>query len=284
MMERNKRFYQRYPGDVETVRDIVRHLEQCGDEGVSLPSGGRLTTRRFLQSGIVLGSASGMDSLHWLLEAPWTSDQKDQLSFGFLKSMDDLQSYDTNPIYWLLHEAIYMDGDTGFSDWSAHRVGLRSKRDLALNTRLGPAALDYAEALKDADTPVFLNGEMVFPWMCQDYAQLRSLGPAADILAAKTDWSRLYNRDVLKDTKVPCAALISYDDIYVEREFSEETARLLGDNCQVWVTNEFHTAACEIAPDVCSQPPGHVTRRTWNSQLSGQATTFSRPCMRPCDN
>eukprot|EP00622_Pseudochattonella_farcimen_P005685 FR741347.1.p1 GENE.FR741347.1~~FR741347.1.p1 ORF type:complete len:268 (-),score=19.50 FR741347.1:105-908(-) len=237
------------PGNGRTFEDIVRHLEQCGDEGVSLPSGGRLTTRRFLQSGIVLGSASGMDSLHWLLEAPWTSDQKDQLSFGFLKSMDDLQSYDTNPIYWLLHEAIYMDGDAGFSDWSAHRVGLRSKRDLALNTRLGPAALDYAEALKDADTPVFLNGEMVFPWMCQDYAQLRSLGPAADILAAKTDWSRLYNRDVLKDTKVPCAALISYDDIYVEREFSEETARLLGDNCQVWVTNEFQHSGLRDCPE-----------------------------------
>ena len=40
--------------------------------------------------------------------------------------------------------------------------------------------------------------------------------------------------------RVPIAALVSYDDIYVERHFSEETAALLGrEHCKLWVTNEF---------------------------------------------
>jgi hypothetical protein len=30
-----------------------------------------------------------------------------------------------------------------------------------------------------------------------------------------------------------------YSDIFVEREFSEETARLLGPSLRVWCTNEF---------------------------------------------
>ena len=78
---------------------------------------------------------------------------------------------------------------------------------------------------------------MVYPWMSEDYDQLGGLQECAEILAQKSDWAPLYDIDVLQDTNVPCAALISYEDVYVEREYSEETARLLGDKCQVWVTN-----------------------------------------------
>ena len=85
MTERNKRFYSRYPQDVATVRAIVKHLQEMDKEqgGVTLPSGGKLTTRRFLQSGLALGSASGMENLHWLLEDPWAAEGL--LSYGFLK-------------------------------------------------------------------------------------------------------------------------------------------------------------------------------------------------------
>jgi pimeloyl-ACP methyl ester carboxylesterase len=65
MEERNRRFYRRYPGDIELVRSIVAALHI---EPVPLPRGGTLTVRRFLQLGALLGSASGMETLHDLLE------------------------------------------------------------------------------------------------------------------------------------------------------------------------------------------------------------------------
>ena len=45
-------------------------------------------------------------------------------------------------------------------------------------------------------------GEMVYPWMSEDYDQLQGLGDCAEILASKRDWGPLYNLDVLQDTKV----------------------------------------------------------------------------------
>ena len=35
------------------------------------------------------------------------------------------------------------------------------------------------------------------------------------------------------------AALVCYEDIYVDRVYSEETAALLGDRLRAWVTNEY---------------------------------------------
>ena len=73
---------------------------------------------------------------------------------------------------------------------------------------------------------------MVYPWMGDDFAWLRPLKPAADLLAAKADWGPLYDPAVLgggergEGDLPPVAALVSYEDIYVERAFSEATARL----------------------------------------------------------
>ena len=37
----------------------------------------------------------------------------------------------------------------------------------------------------------------------------------------------------------PVAALVSDEDIYVERAFSEATAAMLGPKARLWITNEF---------------------------------------------
>jgi pimeloyl-ACP methyl ester carboxylesterase len=44
-IEKNRAYFRRYPGDRDRVRDILRRLD---DEDVRLPSGDRLTARRFL--------------------------------------------------------------------------------------------------------------------------------------------------------------------------------------------------------------------------------------------
>ena len=52
--ERNEKFYEKYPEDVERVKVILRFLGRFG-ETVRLPSEGLLSVRRFLTLGIILG-------------------------------------------------------------------------------------------------------------------------------------------------------------------------------------------------------------------------------------
>eukprot|EP00472_Partenskyella_glossopodia_P013492 CAMPEP_0197539204 /NCGR_PEP_ID=MMETSP1318-20131121/61941_1 /TAXON_ID=552666 /ORGANISM="Partenskyella glossopodia, Strain RCC365" /LENGTH=347 /DNA_ID=CAMNT_0043097847 /DNA_START=132 /DNA_END=1175 /DNA_ORIENTATION=- len=230
--ERNRRFYNRYPMDKARVRNIVKHLR---NNDVKLPSGVRLTPRRFLSLGIGLGSLSGMESMHWLIEGAWDGDE---LAFAFLKHVESSQAFDTNPIYWLLHEAIYVDGSQKHtstpSKWSADRIHREMMASDIPN-------LDYERDIytdNNEEQPIYFTGEMVFPWFAEDYAELKDIKETAELLASKNDWGELYNIDKLKNTAVPCAALVSYEDLYVERQFSEETAAILGDNCKLWITNE----------------------------------------------
>ena len=263
MEERNRRFYERYPDDVELVRSIVRSLHEAPQP---LPRGGTLTPRRFLQLGLLLGSASGFETLHNLLELARTpppltapgavpstkasaAASKDPLRFSahFLLAVEEAQQqFETNPFFWILHESIYCDGGAnvdgarGPSSWAAERL-------LAAQG----AAWDCTTRLTPGSPPVLLTGEHVFSWMADDYAWLRQLKPAAELLAAKADWGPLYDRAVLGQREgPPVAALVSYEDIYVERAFSEETAAMLGGRARLWITNEFQHSGLRDDPSV----------------------------------
>lgn len=258
MLARNKRYYSRYPDDVLKVKQIVRCLQQGGL--TLLPNGGYLTVRRFLQLGIVLGSAEGMETLHNLFEnafyeKPNLSNDQSQtygiLRDTFLLEVQNLQScFETNPIYWLMHESIYMNGSTeraasvdGASNWAAETVLTSSEFEKSFNPQY---------TLMDAAAHVNFTGEMVFSWMAEDYASLRPFKNVANVLATKR-WERpLYDLNALAGVakRVKCAALVSYDDVYVERSFAEETAQLLGgeDFCKLWISNEFQHSGLRDCP------------------------------------
>ena len=229
VLERNRLYYMRYPADVKRVRRIVQHLDTAS---VTLPGGGRLTPRRFLSLGLELGSGSGMEHLHWLVESAFVENHKGDcvLDYRFLCNVEAMQRFDTNPIYWLLHEAIYCSPTTGASQWAAHRVLNEDFKD----------SFDYRRALEASDSePLMFTGEMVYPWFAKDFATLGGLSECAEMLACRSDWPALYITEVLRNTSVPVAAAMYYDDMYVERAFSEEVVHLLGQKCKVWVTNEF---------------------------------------------
>ena len=266
MAERSRRYYERYPQDVELVRSIVASLHE---QPATLPRGGTLTPRRFLQLGLLLGSASGFESLHDLLElarsppdvptggaapssvaaapsAPSAPSAPLRLPDHFLLEVEGAQQqFETNPFFWILHESIYCDGNAegaarGPTSWAAHRV----------HASLGPE-WDYTTRLAPDSQPVLLTGEHGFPWMADDYAWLRPLGPAAELLAHKKDWGALYDRNVLGSAEgPPVAALVSYEDIYVERAFSEATAAMLGGRARLWITNEFQHSGLRDDPSV----------------------------------
>ncbi|ETW00863.1 hypothetical protein H310_07385 [Aphanomyces invadans] len=262
VIERNRRYYVRYPSDKVKVAEIVQHLRR---EPVKLPSGGGiLTARRFLMLGLSLGTLAGMETLHYLLETAWVShfhspssalQPTKQLSHVFLTSVASLQSsFDTNPMFWFMHETIYCDGPKySPSNWAAETVHHRTTvRGEALFDPSRFDELDHAQLVELATkAPVYFSGEMVFSWMAEDFPE--TLGPfrdAANILAKKTDWRPLYNEANLRDIAIPTAALVSYDDLYVDRTLSMRTAALLGDNCHVFVSNEYQHAGIRDDPTV----------------------------------
>ncbi len=202
VLARNAAYYARYPGDRARVRAILARID--GD-GVVLPSGDRLTARRFRQLGIMLGMSDGFERLHYILEQP-------EDSLGFREDVLHAQSFTRNPIYAILHESSYADGCT--TAWSADRV--------------------MPDAMRD---PGLFTGEMVYPWMFEDYAALAPLRGAAEILA-REPWPALYDAERLKENEVPVAAAIYTCDMYVERAFSEETAKAIR-GLSPWVTSEY---------------------------------------------
>ncbi|HEX3788509.1 MAG TPA: alpha/beta fold hydrolase [Pseudonocardiaceae bacterium] len=204
MLERNRRYYRRYPGD----RDRVLALHERLDAGeVLLPNGDPLTSRRFRQLGNGLGMSDGAEHLHYLLE-------RDPSSPAFRYDVAAMMPFSGRaPLYAVVHESSYADGHA--TRWSADRVR--------------PAEFD-------ADRSLF-TGEHVFPWMFTDYSDLAPLAAAAELLA-EHEWPRLYDADRLRDCEVPCAAAIYAEDAYVDRRFSEETAALIP-TMRPWLTNEY---------------------------------------------
>ena len=217
VVDKNRQYYQRYPDDADRVRQIVDYLLQ---NAVRLPTGGDLTVQRFLQLGLQLGMSGGFEAIHYLLEEAFVTgiDGRAVLNWNFLLHLEQMQNFDSNPIYTLLHEACYTQGVA--SQWSAQRV-----------------LAEFPEFALDGAGPVLFTGEMVYPWMLDAYAQLHPLKEAANLLAATDAWPQLYDVERLRHNTVPVAAAVYYDDMYVHREFSEETAAVVP-NMKLWMTNE----------------------------------------------
>ena len=202
-IEKSRRHYRRYPEDADRMR---RLMEDLAIRDIRLPGGDRLTPARMRQLGLMLGSATGSERLHYILELPSNSP-------AFLHDVERASSFARNPLYAVIHESCYASGIV--TDWSAQRT------------------------LPDAyaSDPTLFTGEHVYPWMFDDIAALRPFRAAAHRLAGQP-WPRLYDPQVLEANEVACAAAIYVDDMYVPRADSEATAhRIRG--LRAWITNEY---------------------------------------------
>jgi len=217
VIDKNRLYYDRYPDDVGRAHEIADNL---ASHEVNLPNGDRISPRRFQQLGIVFGMSNGFEIVHYLLENAFLRNATDrEISYTFLRGFENTIPFETNPIYAVLHESIYCEGVA--SNWSAERV--RS---------------EYPQFEITPDQPVLFAGEMVYPWMFDECRYLRPLKKTAEILATYDDWPHLYDKSILQSNSVPCAAVIYYNDMYVERNLSEETARNIR-GIKLWVTNEY---------------------------------------------
>ncbi|KAL6766366.1 hypothetical protein ACKKBG_A35750 [Auxenochlorella protothecoides x Auxenochlorella symbiontica] len=220
----NRKYYSRFPMDVARIGAVVRFLAAAPGGGVSTPAGNLLTPRSLQLLGLhSMGFSTGFERLHYLFEGSFDGPE---LSRKFLKDFDVWMSWDTNPLYAIMHESIYCQGAA--SNWAAERV---------LASGEFADAFDATQAAQ-AGQPVNFTGEMVFSWMFEEIAGLRPMKEAADILASKEDWPTLYDVDVLEENTVPTAGVLYYEDMFVNFGLAQETANRINGMHQ-WVTNEY---------------------------------------------
>tara|TARA_Y100000817_G_scaffold129641_1_gene101690 strand:+ start:96 stop:1358 length:1263 start_codon:yes stop_codon:yes gene_type:complete len=209
VIQKNKEFYDIFPQAKINSRKIADHLME---NEVLLPNGDTLSVERFQQLGLNLGFSDGMATLNFLFERAFSNEK---LSYSFLKGVLSLQTFDTNPIFTVLHEACYAQAFS--TDWSAYRI------------------LDEYPEFNTENDELFFTGEMLYPWMLDSYKALKPLKGAANILAKKNDWPMLYSEKNLKDNQVSVAAAVYTNDMYVDREYSMELAGIIP-NMSIWET------------------------------------------------
>jgi pimeloyl-ACP methyl ester carboxylesterase len=217
---KNAAHYERYPGDVGQAAMVAQYL---AGHDVRLPDGAPLSVQAFQSLGRMLGTSTGSNTLHYLLEDPFAGDE---LSDAFRYAVHGKLSFAAAPLYALLQEPSYAQGFA--TRWSAQRI------------RAEFAEFDPGPVL-DADpgsAALLFTGEMIYPWMINADPVLRPLRGAADLLAERDDWPPLYDPARLAANKVPVVAAVYYDDMYVDRELSMRTAESIG-GLRTWVTSEY---------------------------------------------
>ena len=117
-----------------------------------------------------LGDSAGFELLHHVIELPFGS-------LAFLHDVEHGSPFARNPIYATLHESSYADGVA--TRWSSERLLPDEVRDEG-----------------------YFTAEHVFPWMWEEYAELRPQRAAADILA-EHEWPALFDPDQLGAQRGP---------------------------------------------------------------------------------
>ena len=212
VIQKNKLFYNIFPQAKVNSRKIADHLMK---NKVMLPNGDILSVERFQQLGLNLGFNDGMATLNFLFERAFSNNK---LSYSFLKGVLSLQTFDTNPIFTVLHEACYAQAFS--TDWSAYRI------------------LDEYPEFNTENDELLFTGEMLYPWMLDSYKALKPFKGAANILAKKNDWPMLYSEENLRENQVSVAAAVYTNDMYVDREYSMELAGIIP-NMSIWETENL---------------------------------------------
>ncbi|MCL2919542.1 alpha/beta fold hydrolase [Shewanella litorisediminis] len=217
VLQKNRQFHQRFPDAASLLAALQQHLLH---HQVLLPSGQRLTPPMLQLLGIHLGMEDGPEAVYYLIEqALLSTPSGERINPLFVERFGQMLDYNTNPLFSVLHEAIYCEMQP--SNWAAHRI-----------------RAEYPQFDAAPPAPLLLTGEMIFPWMFDCFEHLKPLKGCAELLAQKTDWPRLYDTAALATNTVPVASAIYSEDMFVEMEYSLETAKQVA-NLKYWLTSEY---------------------------------------------
>jgi len=183
LTRKNELFFAHYPHAQELCNEIAEYPTK---KEVLFDNGQRFSIAQLQALGICLGSGAGKESLYAIIEDAFTYDCSGNriLNPAFISRVYTLQAFNTNPIYAILHEAIYAESNA--TNWSAERI-----HD------------ELPEFQWESGKPFLFTGEMVYSSMFDELLSLQPLAEAAQLLAAKNDWGALYNREKLANNSVP---------------------------------------------------------------------------------
>ncbi|AKK03662.1 alpha/beta fold hydrolase [Corynebacterium epidermidicanis] len=222
LQRRHDAFYHQIPFAESRIREVCAHLDTTAEV---LPTGERLTSRRFRTIGIELGRGHGFDTLAYLLEEPFrTLRGEKRLRSDFLAEVGRRVSFADGPLYATIHESIYAYPGAA-TRWSAHRI------------REEIPGFEEDAAPQTADK-FYLTGEHIFPWQFDEDPALHGLSEAAKELAERTDFPELYSPSGLASAETVAAAAIYADDIFVPFGYSRNTAEMYRD-LRPYLTNLF---------------------------------------------
>lgn len=233
MVAKTSLLYERYPEDADRLALLADRLFASD---VRLPDGSPFSPRRLQTLGQGLGMKPGHERLHNLLDLAFTAGdgstgaalgaaggdaRKVEVSPAFLAGAWSATNVVENPLYWVLQELIYADGELERPiAWAAER-----------------AWQAHPEFSTDA-RPLMLTGEACFPWMFEEMPELRPFAAAMGELMADTKFSRLYDVAQLAANETPLQAAVYFDDLYVDSGLQLDTLSRVGAS-HAWVTNEF---------------------------------------------
>ncbi|GAB3945205.1 alpha/beta fold hydrolase [Corynebacterium tapiri] len=224
LARRHQEFYEEVECAEQRVRELCHHLDNAQE---LLPTGERLSSRRLRTIGIDLGRGTGIADLAALLESPFHTVQGEKRLRGdFLSEINARVSFESAPLYAVIHESIYGGVAPGATNWSAHRM----REEI-------PGFEENADPLHAEQ--FYLTGEHIFPWQFEEDPALRPFAAVAEELALVDDWSNPYDLANLEAAETSCAAAAYPDDCFVPINYSLETASHFGD-IDVWQAAEYH--------------------------------------------
>ncbi|EED16389.1 proline iminopeptidase, putative [Talaromyces stipitatus ATCC 10500] len=199
VIKRNKDYYAKYPADVGLVKDVASHIRKLGgQEGILLPTAGRLTVQRLMTLRLHFGGDGGFDRIHDL----FTKLKADLDIYGFftrpsLHAFEQSMTWDIVPIY-AMHDSWMVNGPGIASNWTADRVG----KTLGTFPWL---AEDWQQS--SDNEPLYFSGGMLYPFLFDTYAGLVKIKEAAQLIAKFDDWPYLYDEKQLAKNEFPYTLL-----------------------------------------------------------------------------
>ena len=222
-----KKYYSRFPRDKEIMKELAKLCD--AKERVKTLNGNIVSARGVQALGFSLGTAGGFERLHYMLEnAICEENGKRRVSDEFMNAFDKFHPFDSNPLYALMHESIYMNGDNNSSNWAAERAIKERASDW------DPVAPEHG------DDGVLFTGEMVLPFFYDELSYLQPMKRVAQALQDRTDWPKLYDLEKLRTCKTKTACALYLDDMFVDFDLAMDVVNnYMGPNVRVYATNEY---------------------------------------------
>lgn len=241
---RSEEFYSQFPWAEARIREICHHLDNSDEK---LPTGERLSSRRFRTIGITLGRSAGFYSLAYLLESPFQKNGEKKLRTDVLAEIGAQVSFASAPLYAAIHESIYGGIGGPQTAWSAHRLR-------------GEIEGFAQDADPRSNEKFYLTGEHIYPWHFEEDPALVPFAQAAQDLAMRRWDASPYRPEALAQSPVT-AACVYVDDAFVPYEYSLHTADKLCD-ARLHITNQYqhdgiHWAGEEILALLKSKVADH---------------------------